>query len=126
MSGIDFNTGYGDISFVGNDIELLRQEDKVTVQDIINIFKTNKQDYYLFPEFGMNLDKYIGRSVSRSLALSMQDTIVTKLSEYTGIEESSIQLPFVIEKNKIIFRLMIPGIKTINLSFLKETGFRVE
>lgn len=124
-STIDFNTAYGDISFVGRDLELIRDPDQYLVQELIALFKSNKKDYPLFPKYGMDLESYIGRPVSEALAIEIQTAMIKKIQE-NRIYLGTIDIPYIIDKHTIHYRIMIPGMTSLNLSFLQEKGFEIE
>lgn len=125
-SNINFNPSFGDITLIGNDIEILRGESKVTSQDIIQLFKTNKGDYELFSNYGLNSDSFVGRPVSELLAEEIKERIHSTLllNEISGANNTEVL--YIIEKNIIHLRVIIPGLDTISVNFLKEKGFEIE
>lgn len=126
-SCINFNTAYGDISIIGNDIEIVRGYSKKTTQDIIRLFKTNERDYELNVNYGLNLDRFIGQAISELLATEIKNSIEDALIKNEILKDlSNLQLLYMIVENTINFRILIPGIDSISVDFLQEKGFEIE
>ena len=126
-SCINFNTAYGDISIIGNDIEIVRGYSKKTTQDIIRLFKTNERDYELNVNYGLNLDRFIGQAISELLATAIKNSIEDALIKNEILKDlSNLQILYMIIENTINFRILIPGIDSISVDFLQEKGFEIE
>ena len=127
QSAINFNSAYGDISFLDGEISLIRNRDQTDLQAMVNIFKTSAGDYKYTPTFGLNIDQYIGKPLDSLLALSIQKKITESLLEYEIIaNESDIEILHIIKEHKIYFRLILSDRESLNFIFLKEEGFRLE
>ena len=126
-SCINFNTAYGDISIIGNDVEIIRGYSKKTAQDIIRLFKTNERDYELDVSYGLDLDRFIGKAISDLLAVEIKNSIEDALIKNEIIKDlSNLQILYMIIENTINFRIMLPGIDSITVDFLQEKGFEIE
>lgn len=126
-SCINFNTAYGDISIIGNDVEIIRGYSKKTAQDIIRLFKTNERDYELDASYGLDLDRFIGKAISDLLAVEIKNSIEDTLIKNEIIKDlSNLQILYMIIENTINFRIMLPGIDSITVDFLQEKGFEIE
>lgn len=126
-SCINFNTAYGDISIIGNDIEIVRGYSKKITQDIIRLFKTNERDYELNVNYGLNLDRFIGQAISELLATEIKNSIEDALIKNEILKDlSNLQILYMIVENTINFRILIPGIDSISVDFLQEKGFEIE
>lgn len=126
-SCINFNTAYGDISIIGNDVEIIRGYSKKTAQDIIRLFKTNERDYELDVSYGLDLDRFIGKAISDLLAVEIKNSIEDTLIKNEIIKDlSNLQILYMIIENTINFRIMLPGIDSITVDFLQEKGFEIE
>ena len=126
-SCINFNTAYGDISIIGNDVEIIRGYSKKTAQDIIRLFKTNERDYELDASYGLDLDRFIGKAISDLLAVEIKNSIEDALIKNEIIKDlSNLQILYMIIENTINFRIMLPGIDSITVDFLQEKGFEIE
>lgn len=126
-SCINFNPAFGDISFIGNDIELIRDTNKATYQEIVRLFKTNKKDYELNENYGLNFETYFGTPVSEELAEEIKKSIEDKLAlNEIVVNISNVEIIYIIDKNTIHFRIIIPGLSTIRVDFLQEKGFELE
>ena len=123
----NFNTAYGDISIIGNDVEIIRGYSKKTAQDIIRLFKTNERDYELDASYGLDLDRFIGKAISDLLAVEIKNSIEDALIKNEIIKDlSNLQILYMIIENTINFRIMLPGIDSITVDFLQEKGFEIE
>lgn len=126
-SCVNFNTAYGDISIVGNDIEIVRGYSRKTTQDIIRLFKTNERDYELNINYGLDLERFFGRPVSELLGTEIKNSIEDALIKNEILTDlSSLQILYMIVENTINFRIMLPGIDSITVDFLQEKGFEIE
>ena len=126
-SSINFNPAFGDISVNNGDINLVRNGFRNHGNTLITLFKTNILDYELDPDYGLNLDSFIGQGVSEDLATRIELDIISKIKKFTFIPEmNSIEIFHLIEDNTIHFRIIIPGVDSLNLSYLSEKGFTIE
>ncbi len=127
QSAINFNPSYGDISFLDEEINIIRDRDQTDMQAMINIFKTSEYDYKYTPNFGLNIDKYIGKPLDDMLALTIQKRITQTLLEYEIIaSETDIEILHIIKEHRIYFRLILSDRESLNFIFLKDEGFRLE
>ena len=123
---INFNTSYGDISIVNNDINITKTKEKDLVQKIIPTIRTNYKDYEFSEDYGCNLDTYIGLEVSPALAEEIKNNILFNIKKENDLLYSvDIDIPYIIEKNTIHYRIMIDGLDTIRYSFVKDKGFKL-
>lgn len=126
-SFINFNPVYGDISFVGNDIEISRNRNKKLTQELIILFKTEDKDYELNQDFGLDLNSFLGKPISEELAFQIRSAMLKKLDKYELVKDVSlVEILHIIDKNTIHFRIIIPGMSSLSLDFLQEKGFQVE
>lgn len=124
---INFNASYGDISFSGNDISIIRNRDKTDLQAIINIFKTSEGDYKYTPNFGLNIDGYIGKPIDENLCLLLKQKIIEALVQNDIIlRDSDIEILHIIKEHRIHFRLILSDRDSMNFMFLKDEGFKLE
>lgn len=126
-SSINFNPAFGDISLVNTDINLVRNSTRNYANTLITLFKTNVEDFELDPQYGLNLDNFLGLGISEDLAISIELDMLSKIKKFTNIPGvDSIEIFHLIEGNTIHFRIIIPGIDSLNLSFLSDKGFTIE
>lgn len=126
-SFINFNPVYGDISFVGNDIEISRNRNKKLTQELIILFKTEDKDYELNQDFGLDLNSFLGKPISEELAFQIRSAMLKKLDKYELVKDVSlVEILHIIDKNTIHFRIIIPGMSSLSLDFLQEKGFQIE
>lgn len=124
---INFNTAYGDINIIDNDIDVNVFNDEEFIQNTIQALKTNEYDYALAPTYGANLDSYIGESISIQLAENIKSVILENiLKENTAVYAYDVNIPYIINKNTIEYRIIIDGLKSIQFSFIKDKGFKVQ
>lgn len=123
---INFNTSYGDISIVNNDINIIKTKEKDLVQKVIQTIRTNYKDYEFSKDYGCNLETYIGLEVSPALAEEIKNNILFNIKKENDLLYSvDIDIPYIIEKNTIHYRIMIDGLDTIRYSFVKDKGFKL-
>lgn len=124
---INFNTAYGDINIIDNDIDVNVFNDEEFIQNTIQTLKTNEYDYALAATYGANLDSYIGESISVQLAENIKSVILENiLKENTAVYAYDVNIPYIINKNTIEYRIIIDGLKSIQFSFIKDKGFKVQ
>ena len=78
---INFNTSYGDISIVNNDINIIKTKEKDLVQKVIQTIRTNYKDYEFSEDYGCNLETYIGLEVSPALAEEIKNNILFNIKK---------------------------------------------
>lgn len=126
-STINFNTAYGDISFSGKDLSIVRGRDKTDLQAMINIFRTSEGDYKLTPDFGLDIDRHIGKPIDESLCLLLKQKITKALIQNDIIlKETDIEILHIIKDYRIHFRLILSDRDSLNFMFLKDEGFKLE
>lgn len=64
---------FGDFEIRGNDIAVNRSNKSILKDTIIERFKTSFNDFILNPNYGANLNRFLGRGISKPLA----DELVT-------------------------------------------------
>ena len=123
---INFNTSYGDISIVSNDISMIKTREKDLVQKIIQTLRTNFKDYELSENYGCNLDSYVGLPITPKLAEEIKNNIIFSIKKENDLLYAvNINVPYIIEKNTIHYRIIIDGLDTIKYSFVKDKGFKL-
>ena len=71
---------YGDISFIGNDIDTIGEYRDIIYQNVIDRLITNINDYELYPNYGANLSYFKGKNVLRSIEDGIQARVVKVLT----------------------------------------------
>lgn len=123
---INFNTSYGDINIVNNDISMIKTREKDLVQKIIQTLRTNFKDYELSENYGCNLDSYVGLPITPKLAEEIKNNIIFSIKKENDLLYAvNINVPYIIEKNTIHYRIIIDGLDTIKYSFVKDKGFKL-
>ena len=123
---INFNTSYGDINIVSNDISMIKTREKDLVQKIIQTLRTNFKDYELSENYGCNLDSYVGLPITPKLAEEIKNNIIFSIKKENDLLYAvNINVPYIIEKNTIHYRIIIDGLDTIKYSFVKDKGFKL-
>lgn len=64
---LKINPLFGDFEINGNDIVINRQSKSILRDTIIERFKTNFNDFVLNPNYGANLERFLGRGISSPL-----------------------------------------------------------
>lgn len=122
MQAVNFNVDYGDLSV---DAPTLPTSDQEVVQAIHTLLKTEFGDYRLRPEFGIDFQKWIGSPISTVLADSIKNELLARLNSNPKIRERKLEIPYIINKNTIVFRIILKGIDSIDFSFVKDKGVKV-
>lgn len=126
MIAINFNADFGDISLSKtNDLSMLPDTDQAITQAIHTVLKTEYSDYRLRPYYGIDFQKWIGTPINTSLADTIKREIEARIMEIPGISDKKPEVLYIINKNTIIFRIIIKGTDSINFSFVKDKGVRV-
>lgn len=124
---INFNDGFGDISFKNGDIDIVRDRDRTDILFLIKYFKTSYDDIEVTPEFGLDIDHYIGKPIDTGLAETLKSRIQKALiTNKIIIRETDAEVLYIIKKNTIYFRLVLSDRESYNFKFLKEIGFDTE
>lgn len=107
-SDIKINSEYGDIEILGGDLVLSKTNKEIAKHVIIERFKTNLNDFQLNPNYGANLEEYLGRGINNKLI----EEIVTRLrfiltyDNYFNSSEIEL-LPVILDKNSIKIMLYL-------------------
>lgn len=124
---INFHPSYGDIVLKNNDLLMVNNREEDSLQNIIQVLRTNYGDYLLNPNYGADLDRFIGQPVSKTLASTISKSIEMSIRDANVVPyHVKIQVPYVIRKNTIYYRIMIEGYKTIKYTYVNDKGFRIE
>ena len=68
-----------------------------------------------------------GESISVQLAENIKSVILENiLKENTAVYAYDVNIPYIINKNTIEYRIIIDGLKSIQFSFIKDKGFKVQ
>lgn len=127
MQDINFNIAYGDISFTHGKIDMLIKESPIVLQKIIQVLKTNFEDYKHFPEYGANIEEFIGEPIDKNLADRIQGVVLSVINSEDVLPSlNKFNLPYVIQKNTILFRLIVDDYISLKLDFEKDKGFKLE
>lgn len=97
---------YGDMSFLGNDIELLFNERDVVYQNVIDRLISNFADYkYNFP-YGANISSFIGKNAQTSEE-SIVDSVINVLTYDNFLPRYAVSVISFLENDKIHLRIDI-------------------
>lgn len=123
---IRFNPAYGDIEISEKDINVSFNTSEIALQRILVALKTNFKDYELSPYYGADIDKFIGQGIDKKLAEDIKKTIERTVLDENILDTRQINIPYIIRKNSIEFRIIIPNKESISLSYIKDKGFKIE
>lgn len=117
----DFSVAYGDVHLSDANDFIALPEEQLKLQRIIQTLKTSEGDYAFLPEYGADIESYIGRGIDEELATDIQKTIQTALlAERINV----IGIPFIIKGHTIHFRIKVEGFSaSVPLDFVKDKGF---
>ena len=97
---------YGDISFIGNDIDIISNHKDILYQNIIDRLITNFDDYELYPSVGANLSSFIGRSTI-GIESSIQNSVLSALTSDSLLEPRQITMVVIREAEKVFMKISI-------------------
>ena len=97
---------FGDFSFRGRDIELVRGAD-YTYQNVVDRLISNIGDYLLLPAVGANISSYTGQSTTESLAARIERAIMRSLTRDKFMRVGDISIVSLVENSKIYLKIEI-------------------
>lgn len=100
-SDIKIDSQYGDIEIYGGDLVLTKRNKEILKHTIIDRFKTSFNDYLLFPDYGANLEVFIGRGIDNKLAEDLHTAFRYALTYDNFIENSELEILPIILNNSI-------------------------
>jgi len=107
-SDIKINSEYGDVEILGGDLVLSKTNKEIAKNVIIERFKTNLNDFQLNPNYGANLDEYLGRGISNKLVEEIVTRLRFTLTYDNYFLNSEIELlPVILDNNGIQIMLYL-------------------
>ena len=129
-SDIEFDE-YGDIDFFSSDISTIDNTTHIVKQNVLDRLKTSFGDYYLYKNFGANLDALIGKNNNSKLAEQARSSIIYALTVDDFLKITEFNIAIYQEGNSMFIKLEIPildskyttyNILTINAIYNTTTG----
>lgn len=106
---------YGDISFLGNDINTLSSEQDIFYQNIMDRLISNFDDYRLYPELGANISGEIGSKVSPELETRIKNNIVAALTFDNFLEKRDFLVITFSRRDKVYIKITVFGSNALGL-----------
>ena len=100
-SDIKIDSQYGDIEIYGGDIILSKRNKEILKHTIIDRFKTSFNDYLLSPDYGANLEVFLGRGIDNKLAEDLHTAFRYSLTYDSFVENSELDIVPLIVNNSI-------------------------
>jgi hypothetical protein len=100
---------YGDISFIGNDLDVLVYAEDIMYQNIVDRLITNFNDYPLIPNSGANLSSCIGRTNNAELESDIKDKIVDSLTRDNFLSSNELSVITLQNNDEIYLRVTVFG-----------------
>ena len=69
---------------------------------------------------------YIYKEQYEKYKVLYDKNLVNILKENTAVYAYDVNIPYIINKNTIEYRIIIDGLKSIQFSFIKDKGFKVK
>ena len=101
---------YGDISFLGNDIDVLIYNQDILYQNIVDRLITNFNDYDLLPGFGADFSGSIGKRVDSELESTIEDKVINALTSDNFLDQQELSIIVFKEYDKIYLRITVIGV----------------
>lgn len=110
-SDIKIDSNFGDISIKGGDLELNKKKKNILTDVIIERFKTNYNDFILSPDYGADLEKFIGRGIDVKLLEEVKTSLRYSLTYDDFISNNELDLVLIVLNNslKIYVYIQIDG-----------------
>jgi hypothetical protein len=100
---------YGDLSFIGNDVETISSEEDILYQNIVDRLISNFGDYQLNRDFGADISGSIGRSNTASLESKVRQKVTRALTVDGFINPSDISVLTTRHNEKMLVRVDVIG-----------------
>lgn len=89
---IKIDSLYGDIEIYGGDIVLSKKRKEILINTVIDRYKTSFNDYLLLPNYGANLDIFIGRGIDNKLIEDIKTTFRYALTYDNFVDNTELEI----------------------------------
>lgn len=115
---------YGDINFIGNDIETITTEYDILYQNVVDRLISNFGDYKLDSSFGADISGSIGRGNNAELEKVIRQKIIKALTVDGFISPSDLHVITARHNEKVLIRIdVIGGGESISDTFKVTTTY---
>lgn len=98
---------YGDITFFGNDIDIIDEQNDILYQNILDRLITNHGDYKLYPSLGANISRQIGKSVTPELEETIKNNVINTLTYDNFLLSSEFTVTTYSRRDKILLKVTV-------------------
>lgn len=91
-SDIKIDPLYGDIEITGGDLVLSKKRKEILIHTIIDRYKTSFNDYLLSPNYGANLEVFIGRGIDNRLMEDIQTAFRYSLTYDNFVDSNELEI----------------------------------
>lgn len=109
---LKIDSNYGDFEIVNNDLVMFRKSKDILRNTVIERYKTNFNDIVIDPYYGANLDKYIGKGISKPLIEQITNSMKVCLTYDGFVEQGDLTIvPIVLDDNvlRVFTYIEVPG-----------------
>lgn len=98
---------YGDISFIGNDLDTLSEYRDIVYQNVIDRLITNFGDYELAPNYGADLSSFKGKNVLSGIEDKIRSNIIKALIADNFLDLGQINVIAIRDVDVVMIRISI-------------------
>lgn len=97
---LKMDSNYGDFEIIGGDIFLNKNKKEILKDVIIERFKTSSNDFILNPEYGADLERYLGKGIDQRLKESLLTSFKYSLTYDGFIDNNELDIVIIQVKNQ--------------------------
>jgi hypothetical protein len=98
---------YGDVIMHNGDIYTSSNQNLIALTNARHRLMSGSSDMYLYNIYGANLNKFIGRPVTDSLAREIVNSIKNSFTEDKFFSGDNFQINYVLDGQKILFKIAV-------------------
>lgn len=130
-SGVYFNpTSGGDFLIENGDLKIVRNSLYTRVQSLKDEIKSDRTDYYFYPELGSTLANNIGKGMDDELQASIEKILNRCILDTNLFEQDEFSIYSVVDKNTLYIRVFLledtEDEIVLNLMYNQEKGMVIQ
>jgi phage baseplate assembly protein W len=107
LQDIHFDTEYGDIDISNEDFVLVSSYKKFILNYINDKLKSGYMDYFRHPEYGTDLQSYIGTGISESVLDNIRIKVRLSLAEEGYLKSNTVEVYTAALENSVYLRVVV-------------------
>lgn len=101
-----FFGGEGDFEIANGDIKVISNYE-YNIQTLKDFLRSNFKDYYFSPNYGANLDQFIGKGLTPELKVEIESHLASAIIAANILSEDEFQIASIVQNNTLIIRIII-------------------